>query len=179
MTLVELSVAIVIFTVATGMLLQLIASGRGLRETTRQEWLATSVAQNVLEQMRALDFHDISACYDADPFNDPGGPGTAPGAAFAVDGLEPTAADLDGLEGEIVLPVVNLGTEVAPDWQVREDQGDPLLGLPRDLNGDAIINAADHRADYTILPVLVRIRWRGRYGPRELRFFSSMTQMKP
>lgn len=178
MTLVELTVAMVIFTVATGMLLQLIASGQGLRETARQEWLVTSVAQNVLEQMRATDFRLLSACYDEDPFNDPGGPGTAPGPTFVVDGIDPSANDPDGIVGEVIMPLVNMGTEVDPDWQVREDQGDALLGLPRDLNGDAIINATDHRLDYTILPVLIRVRWRGRYGPRELRFFSSLTEMQ-
>lgn len=177
MTLIELSIAMVIFTIATGMLLQLIASGQGLRETARQEWLATSIGQNVLEQMRATSFKTITACYDADPDNDPDGPGTAPGASFTIKGLSPTAADVDGMVGEVVLPLVNIGSEVAPIWQVREDQGEELLGLPRDLNGDAIVNGADHRLDYTILPVLVRIRWKGRYGPRELRFFSSLTEM--
>lgn len=178
MTLVELSIAIVIFTVATGMLLQLIASGHSLRDTARDEWLATSHAQNALEKMKAAPFRDIAAMYDGDPFNDPGGPGTAPGKNFEVGGLEPTSADPDGFVGEIVLPVVNIGSSVAPDWQVRENQGDVLLGLPRDLNGDAVIDVEDHADDYTILPALVRIRWRGRYGPRELRFFASFTEMQ-
>lgn len=179
MTLIELSVSMVIFVVATGMLLQLIASGKGLRETARQEWLATSEAQNVLERMRAMPFRDVVRLYDSDPLNDPAGPGTAPGPRFSAAGLTPLASSLDGTVGEVLLPVVNVGTEVAPDWQVREDQGEPLLGLPRDLNGDAVLGPLDCLADYTLLPILVRIRWRGRYGPRELRFFSSLTEMQP
>ncbi len=179
MTFVELSVAMVIFVVATGMLLQLIASGKGLRETARQESLATSAAQNVLERMRSMSFRDVVRSYDPDVMNDPGGPGTAPGPTFSVEGLTPLASAVGGVVGEILLPVVNVGTEVAPSWQVRENLGDALLGMPRDLNGDAIIGSADCSTDYTILPVLVRMRWQGRFGPRELRFFSALTEMQP
>ncbi len=179
MTLIELSIAMAIFIVATGMLLQLIASGKSLRETARQEWLATSEAQNVLERMRSLPFRDVARSYDADPANDPNGPGTAPGPWFQAAGLTPLASAVDGAIGEVLLPVVNMGTVVAPDWQVREDQGEPLLGMPRDLNGDAVTGSLDCSADHTILPILVRVRWRGRFGPRELRFFTSLTEMQP
>lgn len=172
----EIAVAMVVFTIATGMLLQLIASGQGLRRTAREEWAATAAGQNVLEVMRSVTFEELVRRYDADPFNDPAGPGTAFGSTFPVDGLDAAEDDPDGIVGEIILPSVNTGTTVAPIWQVREDLGDPLLGMPRDLNGDAIINDADHSSDYAIVPILVRIRWQGAYGPRELRLFSSITK---
>lgn len=175
--LVEVAVAMLVFAVATGVLLQTMAAGHGLRGTAQEEWMATSAAQNVLERIRNESFRDVVRMYDANPFNDPGGAGTAPGATFDVEGLDPTPGDEDGIVGEVVLPVVNVGTEVAPDWQVREDRGDVRLGLPRDLSGDAIIDASDHAADYVLLPVLVRVRWMGRHGRRELRFFTQLTEM--
>ena len=179
MTLVELAVAMAVFVIATGMLLQLIAAGKGLRETARQEWHATSEAQNVLEHMRSMPFRDLVRSFDPDPLNDPGGPGTAPGPWFSAAGLAPLASAVGDTIGEVLLPVVNVGTDVAPDWQVREDLGEPLLGLPRDLTGDAVVSSLDCSSSCTILPVLVRMRWRGRFGPRELRFFSSFTEMQP
>ena len=51
-------------------------------------------------------------------------------------------------------------------WELREDYHDPELGLPRDLNGDSIIDAEDHAEDYILLPVLIRVEWAGRFGPR-------------
>lgn len=177
-TLVEIAVAMLVFAVASGVMLQTMAAGHGLRGTAQEEWLATSAAQNVLERIRNEAFRDVVRLYDANPFNDPGGAGTAPGATFDVPGLDPTPGDEDGFVGEVVLPVVNVGTEVAPSWQVREDQGEGLLGLPRDLSGDAVIDASDHAEDYAILPVMVRVRWTGRHGRRELRFFTSLTEMR-
>ena len=46
----------------------------------------------------------------------------------------------DGMIGEVLLPGANVGTEVAPEWQVREDVVDVELSLPRDLNGDSMVD---------------------------------------
>ena len=46
----------------------------------------------------------------------------------------------------------------------------PELGLPRDLNGDHQIDGADHSLDKRILPVLVRLRWRGPTGVSRMEF---------
>jgi hypothetical protein len=54
--------------------------------------------------------------------------------------------------------------------QVREDLQEPALGMPRDLNGDGIPDALDHSADMQILPVLVRLRWRGPTGISRMEF---------
>ena len=87
-------------------------------------------------------------------FDDPDGLGSAPGHRFAVEGLDPLPTALDGLIGEVHLP----GVEVEPrKWQLREDQVLPALGLPRDLNGDSILDEGDHALDYVPLPVRVTI----------------------
>lgn len=49
---------------------------------------------------------------------------------------------------------------------LREDYIDARLGMPRDLNGDSLIDDLDHADDYIVLPVHVQIRWRGDFGPR-------------
>jgi hypothetical protein len=50
---------------------------------------------------------------------------------------------------------------------LREDYVDPRFGMPRDLNGDSLIDDLDHATDYIVLPVHVQIRWRGSFGPRQ------------
>jgi hypothetical protein len=40
--------------------------------------------------------------------------------------------------------------------------------MRRDLDGDGTIDGDDHAADYRVLPVRVRVRWRGPDGDREL-----------
>jgi hypothetical protein len=44
-------------------------------------------------------------------------------------------------------------------YQLREDAVAPRYGLPWDLDGDGVVDAASHHADYRQLPVVVRIRW--------------------
>lgn len=50
---------------------------------------------------------------------------------------------------------------------LREDYLDLRFGMPRDLNGDSLIDNVDHSEDYLVLPVHVQIRWRGSFGPRQ------------
>jgi hypothetical protein len=35
-----------------------------------------------------------------------------------------------------------------------------------DLNADGTVDTADHASDYTLLPVRVRVDWRGPSGPQ-------------
>ena len=44
----------------------------------------------------------------------------------------------------------------------------PALGMPRDLDGQGGIDAQDHSNDYCILPVTVRLEWRGAAGDSQL-----------
>ena len=64
--------------------------------------------------------------------------------------------DLAG--GEIILP--------APGPTLSEEAAFEALGLPRDLNGDSMIDDRDHSDDYQVLPVLIRIEWQGKSGSR-------------
>ena len=178
MTLIEVAVALPVVVISLFMFLQMFVAGGGLRDSGRETWAAGGAAQDVLERMRNEEMVDVFRLYNADAFDDPGGPGTAPGPNFAVPGLLPLADDPDGMVGEILLPAVNTGSEVVPVWELREDVRNPNLGLPRDLNGDALLDDVDHAGDYTILPVLVRLRWQGAQGRREFRLHTVFTALR-
>ncbi len=163
--------------IALGMFVQMLHAGAGLRELGNEEWASSAAAQDVLERMRNEDFRELFRLYNADPFDDPGGPGTAPGHRFAVPGLEPLESDPDGMVGEVLLPVWNTGTEVVPVWEVREDLANAELGTPRDLNGDSMVDGKDHSDDYTLLSVVVRLRWRGSNGRRVFRLATVFSEL--
>ena len=165
MSLVEVMVALMVTTVAVYLLSATITATVRHTKAKRERAVAAQAAMNLLERMRAEPFSELFARHNDDPSDDPDGPGTAPGPHFDVRGLRPHAADPEGAVGEIVLP--------SSGRVLREDGVLPELGLPRDLDGDLRIDAEDHAADYVVLPVTVRLRWRGVAG--EGRFQMSTT----
>ncbi|MFN0007913.1 MAG: prepilin-type N-terminal cleavage/methylation domain-containing protein [Planctomycetota bacterium] len=166
MTLIELAMAITILGVAFLMYAGTSISVNRQREATRESSVAAFAARDVLENIRAEPIADVFAIYNPDPADDPDGPGTAVGHRFPVPELRPVPGMPDGMIGEVQLPTM----EVAPGvWELREDLVRPDLGMPRDLNGDSIIDSVDHSNDYLQLPVRVRLDWKGRYGLRSLR----------
>ena len=139
-----------------------IALSRSNRETSA----ALDAAQSVLEALQDEERFDlIYARWNARTDDDPAG---SPGNAFDVRGLEPLASDPDGRVGEVIFP---------GDGNVlREDLPDRRLGMPRDLNGDDEPDAVDHAGDYRILPVLVRVRWRGPRSPHMVELVGTLAQ---
>jgi hypothetical protein len=159
----EIAVALPIVLIALGMFVQMLSAGTELRRGCAEDWSAGAGAQQVLEEIRNEPFRDVFRLYNADPFDDPAGPGTAPGSSFTVEGLMPRPDDPDRAVGSIVFPFVNVGSEVVPVWQVRED---------------ILVDDLDHSDDFTLLPVLVRIQWQGRHGPRELRLHTVFSELR-
>lgn len=176
--LIEAAIAFPIMLIALMMLVQMLTSGMRLRTSGSESWAASIAAQSVLESMRNEDLRSIVALFNSDPLDDPSGPGTAPGNRFVVTGLTPRNGAPRGTIGEIFLPLVNTGSEVAPVLEVREDMVDPSLGLPRDLNGDAVIDGLDHRADFTILPVAIELRWTCAGRSRLLRIHTLLSEFR-
>jgi prepilin-type N-terminal cleavage/methylation domain-containing protein len=165
-SLLELVVAMAVLLVGImGFSRSMLSIGRSSQEQ-HDAALATQAARDVLERIGAESFSEAFRRYDGDPANDPGGAGTAPGEGFAVPGLSAVAGDPDGLPGQVIFPIVS-----ASPGRLREDVVMPDLGMPRDLNGDGVVDANDHSLDYTLLPVLVRVRWRtaGGSGSFELK----------
>jgi len=166
MTLIELAMAMTILSIAFLMYASTSISVNRQREATRESSIAAFAARDVIENLRAEPIENVFAIYNADPADDPGGPGTAVGNRFPVPELKPVPGLPDGMIGEVQLPTM----EVAPGvWEVREDLVRPDLGMPRDLNGDSIIDSVDHAGDYVQLPVRVRLDWKSRYGLRSLK----------
>lgn len=58
------------------------------------------------------------------------------------------------------------------DYQLREDYDDLALGMPRDLDGDNIVDDEDHAKDYVRLPVCVRVSWEGPNGPTAVQVYT-------
>ncbi len=159
-TLVEIVVVLAILTVGLGFMVQTISAVNRLAPVNRESARAVDAARAMVEEMRAANFVDAFAMYNADPADDPAGAGTAPGMGFVAFGLGVRTNDVDGRVGSIEYPTI--GDEV------REDVVDASLGMPRDLNGDGVIDALDHSGDYEILPFRVRLDWTGATGARSL-----------
>jgi hypothetical protein len=132
----------------------------------------------MLERMLDTPFADRYALYNEDPLDDPGGAGSAPGSRFDVPGLPSVPGTPGGMAGTIRFPAVNVGTPLAPVWELREDLVDPRLSMPRDLDSDFRVDALDHSGDYTRLPVEVRVEWQGRAGRQDYRLVTLMVEVR-
>jgi hypothetical protein len=155
---VDVILAVGFFLVAAVGSMTVIMSSMRLDSVNREGALARRAAETKIEEIKGTQFARILATYNANPADDPGGAGTAPGATFNVRGLNPQAGS--AVVGQIAFPTI--GTAL------REDAVLPGLGMPRDLNGDGVVDALDHAADYYVLPVLVSVRWRGASGDRSI-----------
>ena len=170
-TFVELAVVMTILLVALLIFSSTVSGMAKQRTVNRETGLAVEAARNRLEMLRSEDFAQVYALYNSDPDDDPGGAGTAPGARFAVDGLDPEPDSVDGLVGEVVFPTF---LDPVAGLQLREDVEIPTLGMPRDLTSDNVIDDQDHSNSYFILPVLIRLRWN---GPSGVRVYEMPTQL--
>ncbi len=159
MTLVEVMVALVILTMCVGMLTSTIASTTVQATVNRENAIAVEAARAAIEDMHNVPFEDVFTLFNEIGLDDPDGPDTGFGPHFAVIGLQPADDDPDGMVGEVILP--------GAAGILLETEENELLGLPRDLNGNIQIDETDRAGDYLVLPVVVRLRWRGRAGVRE------------
>jgi prepilin-type N-terminal cleavage/methylation domain-containing protein len=168
-SLVELTVVMVILTVAMAMFSSTVVSTARQGKVKRETAIAAEGARRMFETMRSEDFGDLFALYNDDPLDDPGGAGTAPGSSFDIFGLTPRSNDPDGLTGQIIFP--------SPGPQLREDGINTFLAMPRDLSGDGIVDGLDHSGDYSLIPIQVRVEWQGSSGTRRLDMFTAFTEI--
>jgi prepilin-type N-terminal cleavage/methylation domain-containing protein len=158
LTLIELMVVLAILTIALSMFSRTLVSSARLDPLNSETVIAGEAARSKLEEMRNNRFEDIYVLFNSDPADDPGGAGTAPGDQFLVDNLDPIAGQ------------AFIGTVFFPEQAsvLREDVVNEMLGMPRDLNADGIVDADPRADDYLLLPVRIRIEWSGRGGDRNL-----------
>ena len=159
-TLIEAAITIIVLAVAALAVLSSMTYALRLFATNKETAAASQAARRRLELIKTEAVTDVVALYNADAADDPGGSGTAPGPTFAVAGLTAVTGSADD-PGSVLLPLNAAG-------ELREDLDLAELGMPRDLNGDGLIDSLDHRADVAILPVLVRVTWNGVDGERTL-----------
>ena len=160
-TLVEVTLCGAVLVIGVLGLVGSITSSAVMGESTREITEAHLAARRVVENMVQLGAREAFARYNAEPADDP--PGFVPGPAFDVPGLTAPADDADGRVGEIRFPV-----DPAAPGVIREDLGFDEFGLPRDLNADGVIDAADHTDDFLGFPVEVRVEWTGAGGRRRV-----------
>lgn len=158
-SLLELIVALTVLVIGVGGTLGMLVANRKLGRSNREAAIAAEAAESLLERLKAAEFDVVFALYNDDPSDDPAGQ-VGPGSSFEVPELAPQRDDPDGRAGAILFPTVG--------GALREDVQDPFLGMPRDLDMDGEIDGDDHSADYRILPVRVRIDWRGADGDRSI-----------
>ncbi len=163
-------ISLTVLTAAVYLLSSTITATMTHTSKRKERTLAMEAAMNLLEAMRAEPFRELAVKYNAWTKDDPLGTGTAPGHRFDVPGLEPLPNNPSGMVGTIILPTDR--------EKIREDLAMPELGLPRDLNGDFLIDNRDHMLDYMILPVVVRIEWQGAAGASELEVTSMFSAIQ-
>ena len=165
-SLIELSLSLTVLTIGAGAVIGGLMTTRALGQANHERAVAMDGAVSALEEIKAAAFAEVFATFNDDTADDPGGVGTAPGASFEVKGLDLSAADPDGMAGRLEFPGQNS--------QLREDDTDSTLGMPRDLNGDGGIDASDHATDYNVLPVRVVVEWKGRSGDQQIAIVTTL-----
>ena len=169
-TLLEVMVALTVLVIGLVASMQAMVALERAQERTREVGRATQYARQLIERIQAEAFAEAFRRYNGDPTDDPGGAGTAPGCNFAVPGLTARANDPDGLPGEVIFP-----TPPGLPGNLRESIVDTKCGMPRDLNGDGVIDSVTNcSTTYKILPVRVRVRWTGAAGPAEIELHSML-----
>ena len=169
-TLVEVMIAIVVVLLALAGYSHSLVSSMVAADTDEEIRRATEAARTVMEEIQGADLADVFVLYNHTVADDPVGE-DAPGAAFGAPGLTPLKNDPDGFVGEVQLPTMTIGGVE----QIREDVVNDALGMPRDLNGDGDIDSNDHSGDYVILPVRIRMQWRGPRGRASLEYYTLLS----
>lgn len=145
-TLIELTIALTLVVVALGGFSRALSTSLVTVDQHAESSRALEAARQMVERLQATPFDEVFT--------------TFAGQGFAVERLQAVAGDADGLPGELVFPTVEAGGAL----ELREDVEQPLLGMPRDLDGDGLVDGEDHAAEHDLLPVIVRVRWRSPAG---------------
>jgi type II secretory pathway pseudopilin PulG len=164
----EMLVVMAVLTMAVGMFSSTLVSTSRHSRMKREIAIAAEGARRAMELMRSQSCTGLFANYNANQADDPGGAGTAPGQNFAVEGLDVRSGDADGCVGKIIFPTI--------ESALREDSVDASLGMPRDLNGDKLVDGLNHAGDYVLLPVHVRIEWKGVGGDMSLDLYNQFVK---
>ncbi len=151
-------VAMLLMTVAVGGLAGSVAFGLKLHRTNQESAVAEQGARAILAQLRETDFDGIFAQYAAAP-------------DIEIEGLNPRPDDPDGMVAKLLFPV-----DEANPLKLAENADLPALGCPRDLDGDGDTDSVGTTDNYIILPVTLRVEWRGTGGDMTQVYHVVLTQ---
>jgi hypothetical protein len=151
-------VAMLLLTIAVGGLAGSVTFGLKLHRTNRESAIAEQAARAILAELRTETFGEVFATVSASPNRE-------------VFGLNPQPDDPDGMVAELIFP-----TAAGAPGVLREDVVMPALGCPRDLDGDGDMAGAVAAGQYLILPVSLRLRWRGAAGDCLQEYHAVLTQ---
>lgn len=149
LTLVEILIALGVFTVAILGLVGGIVAAMRTQSLAREQAVALNAARKVMEEIRNSGaLSGVFAAYR--------------GRVFSQSDLETWGLRLQGGRASVLFPV-----EAATPTELHETTNMAAWGAAAgmDLNGDGAIAAGDRSADYTLLPVLIRVEWR--QGPQD------------
>lgn len=150
-------------------------SAMTLKVSNRETGVSLNVLRHVVEEFETLPLEEVYPRFNADPYDDPDGAGTARGASFT---LEPhhKAGLLNGpVPVATAAPTTRLPMTVEVSFPL--DGGGLLSEMVVggmwgsqgwDLNGDGALTAGDRSSDYKLLPLHVRVTWSGPEGPKSI-----------
>jgi Tfp pilus assembly protein PilV len=134
---------------------------QGLREREDAYW----VLQQKCEELRQLGATEAFQTYNIYTSDAPLGPGTGRPSYFDVAGLQ--AVNPDGHAGHISFPIYKMkGTTVVIDE--RQEAPTAALNMPRDLDGDKVLEAEVPADQVFMMPVKVSVEWTGVGGTQYL-----------
>lgn len=160
-TIVEIAIAATVLVIGVLGLAASVTTGDRVLLSGRATQDAFDAARSVSAALGALTPEVAFATFNQATADDPAGAGTAPGSNFSVAGLQACADDADGIVGEVLFPTRNGST-------LAEDVDDVRLGMPRDLDGDGVVTNGAPAGSPLVVPVLVRVRWRGQRGVQQV-----------
>lgn len=151
-TLIEVMIAAFLISVGVLAMMALIPTSTRLTETTQDGNLAMNgilQTSEAIAQYARQDFDYVWRAYNTNPNDDPNGTGTAPGATFAVTGLQDASGS--NVVGSIT-------------FFIDETVTDTRVGLPRDLNRNGVSTDTDVSGSYTLLPFVIAVDWKDGRG---------------
>lgn len=171
LSLVEIMAALMILSVAVYILTSTVMATVSHSVVRGERERAVEAAMNMVEGIRALPQQDVFALFNGEPGDDPYGAGTGPGRHFEVPSLNPIVDDkgVPRPVGTVLLP--GTGSELI------ETATQPEFGLPRDLDGNLIVSGGNVANRYIVLPLIVRVEWESRLGPRKFELPTMLADM--
>jgi prepilin-type N-terminal cleavage/methylation domain-containing protein len=172
-TLVEVMIAVALVTAVFAGVLGALIMGLKEADFSRDLSLGIDAARRKAEELASGPFRLVFFRYNETASDDPTDPlYPARGPGVLVEGLAPRPGDPDGFVGRVILP--SQTSNATRLIETLDTGGDAVkraalarLGMPRDLDGDGAVGAANVAKTYILLPVTIRLEWRGVYGDGE------------